>query len=594
VNATGQRGIAEIVAPALCAIVVIAIYGVIACTADSELGSRTAGEAYYNRLIDGFAKGQLSLDLAAPAGLAQLADPYDPTANARFQGGPMYTPGRIHDLSYYHGKLYLYFSVVPALVLFLPIHWLTGAYISHQQACFVFCSLGFLASAALVESIRRRCFSLTGAAAAGFCTLCVGLIPVVPIVLQRPDVWEVAVTASHAFWMLSLLVIWISLDRPARSWPIALCASLAVGLAVGCRPNGFLGAGILFLPLLRAFKSGDGRDGRGRAAVAAALLLPIAAIGAGLMAYNHARFQNVLEFGDNYQLSIGRVAEGLARHFDPGYLGFNIRLYFFEYPGWQRAFPFVKALSISARPEGYGYVEHPVGALTLLPFVLCAACVPLAFRELKDGLRKRLALICGAILLLFAAGAGPLCLYYASCVRYQLEFVPALNLLAAIGFLALASSSRSSPGIRLGIAVASGCAAAVSIAFNLLMAANLRGDVDSQRAAIAVHSGQLDQGAVFYARALRLQPSNVFVQVGLSDIFVQEGRFAEACALLDKTAVLLPNSPVIHANHAYLLLRVGRLDEAAAECAAALRLHPGDPDTMALAEDVRRARQDAH
>jgi len=131
--AAARRGLADRLAPALAAIVVLAIYGLIAGTAVSELGSRTAGEDYYNRLSDGLARGQTALDLAPPAWLTNLPDPYDPTANAPFQG-QKYSPGRVHDLSYYQGRLYLYFSVVPAATLFLPFHWLTGAYLSHQHA----------------------------------------------------------------------------------------------------------------------------------------------------------------------------------------------------------------------------------------------------------------------------------------------------------------------------------------------------------------------------------------------------------------------------------------------------------------------------
>ena len=64
----------DILAPALAAIAVVVIYGLIACTAASELGSRTAAEDYYNRLVAGFVQGRLSLDLAPPAALAQLPD----------------------------------------------------------------------------------------------------------------------------------------------------------------------------------------------------------------------------------------------------------------------------------------------------------------------------------------------------------------------------------------------------------------------------------------------------------------------------------------------------------------------------------------
>jgi len=90
-----------------------------------------AEDAYYNLLVRGFRAGQLDLKTEVPAGLAHLADPYDPVANANYllvDGHPLW------DLSYYHGKLYLYYGVTPALVLFWPYAALTGHYLGHKDA----------------------------------------------------------------------------------------------------------------------------------------------------------------------------------------------------------------------------------------------------------------------------------------------------------------------------------------------------------------------------------------------------------------------------------------------------------------------------
>jgi hypothetical protein len=569
-----QRGLADFLAPALAALAVIVIYGAIACTEDPELGSRTPAEDYYNRLIDGFAKGQVSLDLAAPAGLAQLSDPYDPRQNAPFHGRA-YLPGRFHDLSYYHGKLYLYFSAIPAVVLFLPFHELTGAYLSHQQACFIFCSVGFLAGAALIEFIRRHCFPSAGPFSAFIGTVCVGLVPVVPIVLQRPEVWEVPITAAYAFWMISLLLLWIYLCRPTPSWGLALGCGAIVGLAIGCRPNGALGAAILLLPFFRAVRVQ-------RWAVAAALVLPLAVIGAGLFAYNAARFGSIFDFGQRYQLT-GDV-ERTIPHFLPDFFWYNFRLYFLAGRAWQPDFPFVGDLLPPPQPAGHVVVEGPVGVLSVLPFLLCGIAIPLALRQQPAGPRRRLAAIVGAILLLFATGAGPLCFFFATCVRYQLEFVPALALLAAIGFLSLGSSFPQPRLVRWGLLGAAGAAAVVSVAFNLLIAANLRGVAETRHGVAALQAGELEQAAGLFRRATQLRPASPSADLGLSKVLLQEGKFSEAATELKATIRLLPNSAELHFNYAYCLVRMGRLDEALAECGTALELQPGFP----AAEDMER------
>jgi len=87
----------------------------------TELTGRTAADNHYNLLVRGFQHGQLSLDKVAPPQLATLPDPYDPVANGRYRTG-----NGLHDMTYYKGRLYLYFGVAPALLLFWPWAALTG------------------------------------------------------------------------------------------------------------------------------------------------------------------------------------------------------------------------------------------------------------------------------------------------------------------------------------------------------------------------------------------------------------------------------------------------------------------------------------
>jgi hypothetical protein len=131
-----QRGILG----AVCALVI----GVYAYTAHSGFlvsTSLNAADTYYNLLVQGFRAGQLSLKKEAPPGLAQLADPYDRTANARYG---------VLDLSYYKGKFYLYFGITPAVMLFWPYVALTGHYLPQKDAGVIFCVVGFLVSVGLL------------------------------------------------------------------------------------------------------------------------------------------------------------------------------------------------------------------------------------------------------------------------------------------------------------------------------------------------------------------------------------------------------------------------------------------------------------
>jgi hypothetical protein len=103
-------------------------------------------DSFYNLLVRGFRAGQLNLKKEAPPGLAQLADPYDPAVNAAYISD-------VYDMSYYKGKIYLYFGVTPALVLYWPYVTLTGHYLGDKTAVVIFFALGFLVAAGLLRAV---------------------------------------------------------------------------------------------------------------------------------------------------------------------------------------------------------------------------------------------------------------------------------------------------------------------------------------------------------------------------------------------------------------------------------------------------------
>ena len=66
-------------------VLVIGVYAYMAQSGLLELLSPSAADTYYNLLVRGFRAGHLSLQKEVPPGLAQLADPYDATANAPYR-----------------------------------------------------------------------------------------------------------------------------------------------------------------------------------------------------------------------------------------------------------------------------------------------------------------------------------------------------------------------------------------------------------------------------------------------------------------------------------------------------------------------------
>src|ERR1035438_1983943 len=119
----------------------------------TDRGNPHPSDAAFNLLARGLLSGHLYIDKEVPPVLEQLKDPYDPSANRAVRDDPRY---RLHDFSYYRGKLYLYFGVPPALFLFVPWHLVTGGWLAHWAAVVFLCSAGLLVNLSLVNAVRIR------------------------------------------------------------------------------------------------------------------------------------------------------------------------------------------------------------------------------------------------------------------------------------------------------------------------------------------------------------------------------------------------------------------------------------------------------
>ena len=448
-----------------------------------EGASSNAADSYYNLLVQGFRAGQLNLKREVPPGFARLADPYDPGANSEYR---MAARQPLHDMSYYKGRLYLYFGITPALVLFWPFVALTGHYLLHRCAVLFFCSVAFLAGAGLLCAVWRRYFAQVsvGVVAAGI--LALGLANLVPAILPVSDFYEVALSAAYASLMLALIALWRAFAIPEQRGRWLAVASLAYGLAVGARPSVLFGAAILLLPVAQTW-----RARRKFWVQLLAATVPLLLIGLGLMLYNAIRFDNPFEFGQRYQLSYYR--QDKVQHFGLGYFWFNFRLYSLQPARWSLLFPFAHDISMPPLPPGRLEVEHPFGVLTNIPFVWLALAAPLAWRRRSPEARSVLRGFLAAVALLFTICALTIGCYYYVSIRLEWEFVPPLVFLAVMGVFAVERVSAANPAWRRLARLAWALLLAFSIAFNLFASFGRRAENDSRLGRIFFHRGQVSQ-----------------------------------------------------------------------------------------------------
>ncbi len=545
---------------AVCALV-IGIYAYMAQSGPLEPQGPDAAETYYNLLVRGF-RAWLSLEKDVPPAFTQLADPYDPAANARFRLGP----DSLHDLSYYKGRLYLYWGITPALILFWPFVALTGRYLFQTQAVVIFCAVGFLASVGLLRAIWRRYFAEVSVGVMAACALALGLASGVPLLLPRSAYNEVAISCGYMLTMLALGAIWCALHKPARGWQWLAVASAAYGLAVGARPSLLFGAPMLLAPVAEAWP-----ERRKIRALLLAATGPITLIGLGLMLYNELRFDNPFEFGTHYQLA--EVRSVTRQYFSLHYLWFNFRVYFLEPARWNARFPFVHEIARPPLPSDYGRAESPFGVLTNIPLVWLLLAVPLAWRSRSDQAASILRWFVMAVLL-FGICALPLLFFESAIIRYEVDFLPALLLLAVVGVLGLERVRAGRPVWRRVARWGWSLLLVFSVAFNLLASVGYYAFVYNDLGNSALQNGGVQEAIRLYGRALRLNPDYAEAHYNLGNALAQAGRVPEAIAHYEQALRTNPDYVEAHVNLGNALLRVGNVQEAVGQYEQALRVNP--------------------
>ena len=107
---------------------------------------------YERYLTDSLLEGKVALPFEATEQLKNMENPYDYTT--RKTEGVSY----LYDVAYYNGNYYLYFSPVPAFLLFIPCKLLTGLYMPLAFASLIFITFGSIFTVMFTKDILNKYF----------------------------------------------------------------------------------------------------------------------------------------------------------------------------------------------------------------------------------------------------------------------------------------------------------------------------------------------------------------------------------------------------------------------------------------------------
>ena len=423
-----------------------------------ESDSGSDASLQYELLAESLAHGHVALEVEPDPRLMALDNPYD--LDARTASGANY----IWDSVYYNGHYYVYFGVVPVLLLYLPVYLATGHHMDTATACLGIGILFLLGMALLVRAMIQRWFPKASVGAYLVTLLAGAFLGGMPGLIGRPDVYEVAITCAVMFLVWGFAA-WIMASRPCahrRLW--LFLGGVCLALVAGCRPQVVLFA-VLILPLFgqeyllqkRLFTKKGALD-------FACAIAPFVVVAAGLMAYNAVRFGSPFDFGANYNLT---SLDMTGRTWQPGRIGQAVWNYLLAMPAYTPVFPFIQA-EMQTAFHGFTMGDAAYGGLyaarPLLLMVLGAFACKQELRKKKLG--GVLACWLAVPVLLLSIDV----LMTDMNLRYAADFATPLVLASMLVFLQgeeLLRAGRKSRYFRLGTVVL----LAVSVGHSLLVLA---------------------------------------------------------------------------------------------------------------------------
>ncbi len=265
------------------------------------------GDQISKELVDAFEHHQVSLLEEPSEELLSLDNPYE-YARREVE---VTQENFLWDHCLYNGKYYSYYGIGPVIALFLPYHLITGYYFPSGWATLIFALVGIIFLTKIYLAVIEKKFRNlpTNTVLAGLITL--QMSSGIMFSAARPKFYELAIAGGFmcltvgAYLLMTSNILWDGKISYVRLG----FASFFLGYAVICRPTlavYCVAALIFFAGGLK--KALDGLEKKQKTRTffkyAAVALVPLGVIALGQMVYNYLRFDNPLDFGIQYSLTI--------------------------------------------------------------------------------------------------------------------------------------------------------------------------------------------------------------------------------------------------------------------------------------------------
>lgn len=378
--------------------------------------------SYYDLLATAFRHGQLALEVQPDPALLAFKDEslYEPSNR---EGIPV-----LWDATLYEGKYYLYWGPAPALPLtFLKLFYTKEIGDRFLALFFLSGTLVFLTL--IILDLHKNYFSQIPNCLVLSAITFAGLINPMPYILVEGRIYEAAIAAAQFFLIGGFYFLFSAYNQ--TTIPKLFFAGLFFTFAIGSRTTVLFA--VAFTSIIVLFWAIQTHKVK-IILYLTAFAFPLVIGGIAYASYNYARFDSFTEFGYRYQLTSYNLYEKLDETFSLNYIFPNTYKTLFNPLEQRISFPYLFPTRFSGpawleAERGFYLLkaESITGLLFSSPFLLFIFLAGL--QRDKKIFWINLSLIGSSILLFFILQS-----FFFIAMRYLLDLIPTLTLLAIIGF----------------------------------------------------------------------------------------------------------------------------------------------------------------
>ncbi len=356
----------------------------------------------------------------------------------------------MYDYSFHGGKYYVYFGVLPCVLLYLPYLLLTGKDMPNAYAVSALCVIAAVLIYFMLKAVIAKWYRHASLQVHILLTIVFSAGMYLPVFITGPEHYQLPILAGCDLIFAGIILIIKSGTDNKRPYLMLFLGSLCLALVSLCRPAmlifSFL---VMCIPAGRILSNIKGRDTKnydtkGIFTEVLCMAVPFIVCASVCMIYNYVRFGSVLEFG--FENNLTSIPVGVGDTFMPYAIYKCIYEYLIKPPAIDPSFPFLAVDREHFFANGIEFAVSKIsgGLIGMFPCVLAILFMPVYKEKLKS---KHLFI---QMLILMASGLGVMLFsaIYSQYItsRYVAEFSWTLLLPAAVVLLEMEESFRKSDG----------------------------------------------------------------------------------------------------------------------------------------------------